>query len=220
MTQKSKGPARELEATQEGSHSIAGPAVRQVPDCLISDAGTAFDARLLAQVTMAGAGHLPADESWHAASASAGALVAMAPRTPGEAILASLIMAVSDATMDCLQRANALGQPEQVRAMNLNFAFKGASLVPQILDAFEKRRTGSNPAIRVEQVNVHAGGQAIVGHVQASSENTLPPSSAHPDLPEGQLPPLDPVLPASARQASGRKGRESKQVRSAESATR
>ena len=106
----------------------------------IGGAGPAFEARLFDQVATAGAGHKSGDEYWDAAEASAGASAAMVPQMPVDAVLASLFLAVSDATMDCIERANRVGQSETVRAMNLKFALKGAAHAPQLAEAIDKRR--------------------------------------------------------------------------------
>ena len=91
------------------------------------------------------------------------------PKNALESILGSLIVNVSNAANDCLSQAARVPPNElQHRDLNLRHALKGAAVVTQLIDAFERVR-GSRPGnVNVGNVNVELGGQAIVGTVHSA----------------------------------------------------
>ena len=68
--------------------------------------------------------------------------------------------------MSCLRRANVPGQTFEARRLNLDMANKLSRTYATLLEALDKHRGKGQPqVVRVERVNVEAGGQAIVGAV-------------------------------------------------------
>ena len=97
------------------------------------------------------------------------------PKNALQSILASLIVGVSNATHDCLSLAARIPPQElQHRDVNLRHAFKGAAVVTQLADAFERVRGNRPGNLNVGKVNVESGGQAIVGTVQSGRRDQEP----------------------------------------------
>ena len=109
------------------------------------------------------------------------------PKNALQSILASLIVGVSNATNDCLSLAARVPPQElQHRDVNLRHAFKGAAVVTQLVDAFERVRGNRPGNLNVGKVNVESGGQAIVGTVQSGQREQEPGAttgSEHPKTP-------------------------------------
>ena len=94
------------------------------------------------------------------------ALAGARPADPLEGMLAAQMVGVHDAAMSCLRRANVPGQTFEARRMNLDMASKLSRTYAILLEALDKRRGKGQPqVVRVERVNVEAGGRAIVGAV-------------------------------------------------------
>ena len=90
------------------------------------------------------------------------------PKTALEAILASLIVGISNASNECLAQATQVTPDHvQFRDVNLRHALKGATVVTQLIEALERVRGNGPRNVSVGNVNVQSGGQAIVGNVQA-----------------------------------------------------
>jgi hypothetical protein len=97
------------------------------------------------------------------------------PKDTLQSVLASLIVGVSNATNDCLSLAARVPPQElQHRDVNLRHAFKGATVVTQLVDAFERVRGNRSGNLSVGKVNVESGGQAIVGTVQSGRRDQEP----------------------------------------------
>ena len=88
-----------------------------------------------------------------------------------ESILNQHIVAISSRVMDCHARA---AQTTQLKAADvyLRHVEMGTKSLIQLVEARERRR--SPKQVTVGQVNVEAGGQAIVGNVEAAKEKTPP----------------------------------------------
>ncbi len=100
-----------------------------------------------------------------AAEAAAHRLLGIAPRDPIEAMMATQMFALHNATVDCARRAGLPGQNSGVRRDELNLAQKTSRAFAQLADTLDRRRRGGSQKMIVEHVHVHAGGQAIVGNV-------------------------------------------------------
>lgn len=124
----------------------------------------AFATYLLNQATMA-AGISPTDaasiEREHKAAMTAA--MGIAPRDELEGMIAAQLWAAHVATMDCYARAIQPDRSIDSRAMNLGAANKCTRSFAALVDALQRYRGKGQQAIRVEHVNVHSGGQAIVG---------------------------------------------------------
>lgn len=97
------------------------------------------------------------------------ALKELAPRDSIEGMLVSQMISAHNAAMDCFGRAMTPEQTTQSRDMNLRHAEKLTKLYTDQIDALQKYRGNRLHSVTVEQVNVEAGGQAIVGDVHHSS---------------------------------------------------
>ena len=102
------------------------------------------------------------------AEASFLALKELAPRDSVEGMLASQMISAHNAAMECFRRAMSPQQSLEGRESNLKHAEKLIKLYTQQIDALEKYRGKRHHKMTVEQVNVEAGGQAIVGDVHHS----------------------------------------------------
>jgi hypothetical protein len=101
-------------------------------------------------------------------SGSAELYLGLQPKTALEAILASLLVGISNATNECLSQATqATPNHVQFRDVNLRHALKGATVVTQLAETLERVRGNGPRNVSVGNVNVQSGGQAIVGNVQA-----------------------------------------------------
>jgi hypothetical protein len=98
---------------------------------------------------------------------SEAALKAIAPRDGVEGLVASQMAASHETAMDCLRRARTPGQSLQAQDIYYKHAAKFLQLHIKQLEALDKHRGHGQQKITVEHVNVHAGGQAVVGNVQA-----------------------------------------------------
>jgi hypothetical protein len=85
--------------------------------------------------------------------------VGLQPQSALQSILSTLIVNVSNATNECLFVAAKIPPSElQHRDINLRHAFKGATVVTQLVDALERVRGGRTGSVNVGNVNVESGG--------------------------------------------------------------
>lgn len=108
------------------------------------------------------------------------AMQAIAPRSELGGMLAVQMIAAHNAALECLRRAAIERQTVEGRDMNLKHAVRLMGLYERQLAALGKHRGKGRQKITVEHVNVHAGGQAIVGDVNAGE--AARPSSADGSL--------------------------------------
>ena len=92
----------------------------------------------------------------------------LAPGDDVDVILAAQMVACHHAVMDCLRRATGSWQTREGRDMELRQAARLMNVYARQSEALDRRRgrdrgTGT---VTVERVNVAAGGQAVVGHVE------------------------------------------------------
>lgn len=88
------------------------------------------------------------------------------PQDEIEAMLASQMVGLHLSSMGCLQRAHLSGQTFEGREMNLKHAGKLSRAFAAQVEALNRHRGKGQRKVTVEHVNVHPGGQAIVGNVQ------------------------------------------------------
>jgi hypothetical protein len=93
----------------------------------------------------------------------------LAPRDEAEGLLVAQMVATHSAALDCLRRAILEGQSFEGRELNLKHGEKLMALYVRQQEALDKHRGHGQQKITVEHVNVHAGGQAIVGNVEAGT---------------------------------------------------
>ena len=100
------------------------------------------------------------------ALAVARALVDSGPRDPLEGMLVGQLVALHEAAMESLRRGMAGGAAPEFRELNLASATRLGRAYAVLLDALGRHRGRGRPqVVRVERVNVEAGGRAIVGAV-------------------------------------------------------
>jgi hypothetical protein len=95
-------------------------------------------------------------------------LMGIGPRDELEGMLAAQLIASHAAAMECYRRAM---HPEQTfagRSENFTQANKLSRTSTILLEALNRHRGKGQQKVTVEHVNVHAGGQAIVGAVDAT----------------------------------------------------
>lgn len=90
----------------------------------------------------------------------------MSPRDAIEDMLVTQMMALQEATMASLAKANVPGQYPEARANHLNAANKCSRTFAALVETLNKHRGKGQQKVTVEHVHVHAGGQAIVGTVE------------------------------------------------------
>lgn len=143
--------------------------------------------------------------------ATLAAFEAIAPTDGLEGVFATQMVATHEAAMECLRRANIPGQSFEGRDVNLKHAEKLLQIYARQMEALDKHRGRGQQKITVEHVNVHAGGQAVVGHVHASAApaSEAPAQSlALSHQAQDVMPLPDPLAPASKiKQAVRRKRR-------------
>lgn len=105
-------------------------------------------------------------------------LEAIAPADGVEGMRAAQMVATHEAAMDCLRRAMHPEQAFEARNANLKHAAKLLRIYARQMEALDKHRNRGQQKITVEHVTVHAGGQAIVGDVQAPALTNSAPTVA------------------------------------------
>jgi hypothetical protein len=93
------------------------------------------------------------------------AMLGMKPRDEREGMLIAQLIASHNAAMECYRLAMLPEQTFEGRHENLNQANKLSRTYAALTDALDRHRGKGQQRITVEHVNVHAGGQAIVGAV-------------------------------------------------------
>jgi len=93
------------------------------------------------------------------------AMIGMKPRDALEGMLIGQVIASHNAAMECYRRAMISEQTFEARRENLNQANKLSRTFAALTEALDRHRGKGQQRITVEHVNVHPGGQAIVGAV-------------------------------------------------------
>jgi len=109
-----------------------------------------------------------------------GALAAMhgiAPRDEIEAMLAAQMIAVHSAAMRCLRQLKGSDTIQQ-QDSNGNIAIKLLRTYTTQMEALQRYRGKGEQKMTVEHVHVHAGGQAIVGEVNAAARGEGAPAKS------------------------------------------
>ncbi len=97
--------------------------------------------------------------------ATLAAMMGMKPQDELEGMLIGQLIASHNAAMECYRRAMIGDQTFEGRRENLNQANKLSRTSAALTEALDRHRGKGQQRITVEHVNVHAGGQAIVGAV-------------------------------------------------------
>jgi len=104
--------------------------------------------------------------------AALAAMIGMKPRDELDGMLIGQLIATHNAAMECYRRAMLGDQPFEGRRENLNQANKLCRSYAALTEALDRHRGKGQQRIVVEHVNVHAGGQAVVGAVTAGGESS------------------------------------------------
>ncbi len=87
------------------------------------------------------------------------------PQNELEGLLASQMIGVHEAAMECLQQSRLPTQTPAGRDMNLKHAVKFMGLFTKQLEALDRLRGKGQQKLTVERVNVEYGAQANVGNI-------------------------------------------------------
>lgn len=125
------------------------------------------------------------------------------PADGAEGMLATQMVGTHLAALECLRRAALANQSFAGRDMALKHAAKLMDLYARQLQTLNKHRGKGQQKVTVEHVNVEAGGQAIVGHVQTGRGQI--PQANPPRLSDEPGVALDPIEEPARKPA--RKGK-------------
>ena len=95
-------------------------------------------------------------------------------------MMAVQLVAAHNAAMECYGRALVADQSPQMRFEYLSQASKLSRTYTSVLEALNRYRGKGQQKVTVEHVTVNAGGQAIVGTVQAPGEGVLRKNEEQP----------------------------------------
>ena len=154
------------------------PRAKMTPEEITGTSDPELLLHLVQQVWNAGTQVLKPDKDGKDISKGAilAALKGIGPQNEMEGMLAVQMVSTHNAAMECLRQATVPGLPAELRDQNLKHAAKLMSIYVQQMEALDKRRGKGQQKITVEHVNVHAGGQAIVGNVEAPAPAASIPS--------------------------------------------
>ena len=129
-----------------------------------------FSVALLNQVVMAGCNN--EDQQKMLDNTMVG-ISDIKPKDTIEAMLAAQILAIHNATMRNLTRANGLLSSRSYKEIELgskafNVANKLARTYTMQMEALQRYRGKGQQKMVIEHVNVNSGGQAVIGNVEAS----------------------------------------------------
>jgi hypothetical protein len=95
-------------------------------------------------------------------------LIGIGPKDEIEGMIAAQLIATHNAAMECYRRAMIGEQTLEGRRENLSQATKLSRTCTILVEALNRHRgKGGQQKVTVEHVHVHAGGQAVVGMVEA-----------------------------------------------------
>jgi hypothetical protein len=108
-------------------------------------------------------------------NAAIAGLIGIAPQDEIEGMIAAQLIATHNATMECYRRAMIGEQTLEGRRENLNQANKLSRTCATLIEALNRHRgKGGQQKVTVEHVDVHAGGQAVVGVVDSPGGGDQP----------------------------------------------
>jgi hypothetical protein len=96
------------------------------------------------------------------------------PSDATESALARVAVALTNASMDCLDRAASPQQTAGAREIELKLGVKLASSLAEVLTLMDKHRGLGRQNVNVGSVNVESGANAIVGNVQSPKHEEKP----------------------------------------------
>jgi hypothetical protein len=117
-------------------------------------------------------GHCDSDELTRQVGAMVALMTGMKPRDGLDGMLIVQLIASHSAAMECYRRAMLGDQTFEGRRENLTQANKLSRTYAALTETLDHRRGKGQQRITVEHVNVHAGGQAIVGDVTSGDKSS------------------------------------------------
>jgi hypothetical protein len=117
-------------------------------------------------------GHRDSDEQTRQVTAMPAVMIGMKPRDALEGMLIAQLIASHSAAMEYYRRAMLGDQTFEGRHENLTQANKLSRTYAALTETLDHRRGKGQQRITVEHVNVHAGGQAIVGDVTSGGKSS------------------------------------------------
>jgi len=132
-----------------------------------------FSVTLLNQVVMAGCNN--SDDQQKMLDNTLVGISDIKPKDTIEAMLASQMLAIHNATMKSLSRANGLLSSRSYKEIELgskafNVANKLARTYTTQMEALQRYRGKGQQKMVIEHVNVNSGGQAIIGNVESNKK--------------------------------------------------
>jgi hypothetical protein len=125
--------------------------------------------RFLSQVSVAQEPSPPAENSTHSRAIALSTLQGMAPQSATEAMLATQMIAAHEASLKFLHISTLDDQPNVLLDLNLLRAARLMRLFSQQAETMQKLKGKATPPnLVVGHVDVHHGGQAIVGSATVS----------------------------------------------------
>jgi hypothetical protein len=132
-----------------------------------------FSTMLVSQVANAlWRGHWDSYEQTCQVEAWVAVMMGMKPRDGLDGMLIVQLIASHSAAMECYRRAMLGDQTFEGRHENLTQANKLSRACAALTETLDHRRGKGQQRITVEHVNVHAGGQAIVGDVTSGGKSS------------------------------------------------
>ncbi|WP_457091262.1 hypothetical protein [Microvirga sp. P5_D2] len=136
---------------------------------------------LISQIIMALPLAADGSEANRQVAAAVAALAALKPQDGLEGMAAAQIVLVHHAAVDCMRKAMAQKTPE---AQDLCFrqATRLMAMFQRQLEGLDRHRGKGAAMVNVEMVNVGAGGQAVVGAVDARAPHRLSRRGSGPSV--------------------------------------
>jgi hypothetical protein len=97
-------------------------------------------------------------------------MIGIKPEDEFEGMIAAQLIACHNASMECYRRAMLREQTSEGRGENFSQANRLSRTYATLLEALNRHRGKGQQKVVVEHVHVHAGGQAVVGTVEAPGE--------------------------------------------------
>jgi hypothetical protein len=152
--------------------SEAGEGTREKPIAKLGgdEKDKQYEKLVAANLLVAAPGRFLADSKLNGlmSEASFDQYKSLATREGRQSMMSLLAVGVANASLDCLAQAMRLPMGEAaLRDLNLRHGLKGAGLAKEIITALDDLGGEKPDKVMVGNVNVEAGGQAIVGTVEA-----------------------------------------------------
>jgi hypothetical protein len=164
MSKKKPAPRSEKALRFVGNPEALKPILKQLGGSQADDWNNILTNQALNSLWLAHASDETRDRQY---SATAAALVGIGPRDEIEGMIGAQLLAAHNAAMECYRRAMIHEQTFEGRREALSQANKLSRTYATLVEALNRHRGKGQQKVTVEHVHVHAGGQAVVGMVEA-----------------------------------------------------